>query len=199
MKPNFLQTSMKTIILFCGKIATGKDAISNALHTILEKESGLKVHRTAFALSLKKKAAEKYNLDVDRLQHDREYKQMYRQLLIDFGSVERTKNPSVWVDYALSDGQDADVIVISDFRFKNELKYVKHYYQDRNEDYQVFTVKLTASKEVRQRRGWNPNPVVDNDPSECDLDEWIGHWTFQNDDDTKPHDLARLLYSYIFV
>lgn len=58
---------------------------------------------------------------------------------------------------------------MSDIRRKTDIKFFS------DEGYNIKTVRINVSEEVRQTRGWKFESGVDDVQSECDLDDF-GQW-----------------------
>lgn len=58
------------------------------------------------------------------------------------------------------------IVIISDIRRKNDIKYFKE------NSFNIRTVRISASDEIRENRGWKFENNVDNVQSECDLDDY---------------------------
>lgn len=57
-------------------------------------------------------------------------------------------------------------MIVSDIRRKTDIKYFK------DEAYNIKTIRINASDEVRCSRGWIFENGIDNVQSECDLDDF---------------------------
>lgn len=123
----------KHIILFGHRKQHGKDTCCDLAELIL-RDKEISYCRTFFAKKLKQMAADKYDLDVDKMEFD-EYKnskpehlngKTVREVLIDIGNGERAKDPNCWVNYAYDEifQSGSNIGLISDFRFPNEAKSI---------------------------------------------------------------------------
>lgn len=80
------------------------------------------------------------------------------------------------------------IIIVSDIRRKTDIQFFK------NENYDIKTVRIEASDEVRKKRGWIFQEGVDDVQSECDLDNYE-EWDFKIDNnggDGLQHIIERL-------
>ena len=117
-----------------------------------------KVKIFSFADALKKEVCKIFNLDINRMLNDEEYKCQHRDLLRKHGQDERSKNKDVWVekvcnqiDNELSD-EYLTIVSIPDLRFQNELHYlIKKYGKE-----SVIHIHVTVSDIVMmKRKGWS--------------------------------------------
>lgn len=152
-----------SIILLSGFASSGKDFVGSILC------SKYKYKRFAFADSLKKIVAEKYNCSLEHL-HTQEGKQQichsdvlkrtFRQILIDEALELRNKDPYIFAKHCCQDilnmDSDSQNIVITDWRYPNELELIKKTFPN----YIITTVHII-------RKDQNNTPV--NDISEYQL------------------------------
>lgn len=154
-----MSKSVPTFVMLCGKRYAGKDLSAALMHAMTGWD------RDSFAYAVKVDCAKKHSLDLNLLLHNQLYKDAHRQLLIDHGTNRRATNIYYWAEEFYKKHSAADSIVIgTDLRFCSELEYL------RDQGARVITIRVVASDEARASRGWRPNPKVDTDPSECDLD-----------------------------
>lgn len=122
------------VIMISGKIRSGKDSIAKFVTNFLE-EKGKKVVNLKFAAGIKRAVAAMYEIHAEMLE-SRDFKnsrvpfldKTFRELYIDTGQALRANvAKDFWARVLLTDIQknsDADVVVISDWRFKNEAETV---------------------------------------------------------------------------
>jgi hypothetical protein len=114
----------KTIVLLSGWIGSGKDYVGD----IIEKEYGYR--KDKIAKSLKDEVSNKYNISRKLLETQEgkrtvfEKGETYRDLLIRHGEEMREKDKYYWVKNIVS--EDSASIVISDWRFIEEYKYLEN-------------------------------------------------------------------------
>lgn len=157
------------ILLISGKIATGKTYTAEAL---AERWRALGAVHASFGYELKEAAARDHGLDLERLLNDRVYKEKHRDLLICYAKASRALDPAVFVRACLqrSDKEGANILIISDFRLPEEHEQVIDFYSKCPDRPRVFTLRLSASDDVRRQRGWTEKWNVDTDSTECALD-----------------------------
>lgn len=166
---------MRKIILISGKQRSGKDTLADLL---LAQLPGFT--KAPLALELKKEywshlfrfSGHKFNLEVMD-----EMKNCYpkiRKGLIDLGAMRRAEDTAHWVKLALEVPGD---LIIPDWRYKSEALFIASFAEN-----EVIKIRMEASREVREQRGTLSN---EDDPSECDLDDYNGFdWIIPNQQDT---------------
>lgn len=158
---------MMKIICISGKRCAGKDYFADLFS---KEREGSRVYRLAD--EVKREYAETNDKDFNRLMYDREYKEQYRQGIIDLGTKERAKDSFVWckkLDAELGDG----LAIIADVRYPNEMEYFKG-------KYDVVTVRIIADDTTRKSRGWKENPTIDNSETEVLLDDYSHDFVIDN-------------------
>ena len=129
------------IILLRGFSNSGKDFIGN----ILMHQYGYK--QFSFADSLKKIVSEKYNIPLELLysqegkkmiyNNDTHYNITYRQLIIDEALKLKNNDPDIFAKHCSQSiiNMQSNImqrIIITDWRFNNELDVLKQYFPDAN-------------------------------------------------------------------
>ena len=102
------------------------------------------------------------------------YKETYRQDMIVWSEAIRNKDPGYFCELATSEGTDP-VWLVCDARRVSDMHYFKEHYKAK-----LLTVKVQASEQVRQERGWIYNKEVDDSQSECGLDHYDCDVTIDN-------------------
>lgn len=121
------------IVLLGGLCYAGKSYIANLL--VKESEAYFK---TSFAKALKDELHDAGLID-KKLLGDKEYKRSVRQLMQRYGQEKRAIAPFYWariVEGKIADTSPEGIIVIDDWRFKNEAKYFI------DKGYQVFKIYI---------------------------------------------------------
>jgi hypothetical protein len=132
-----------SIILIRGYSQSGKDFVGK----ILCKQYGYQ--RFAFADSLKLLVSNKYHVRMEQLHSQQgkmqiceedEQNRTYRQLLIDEARLARNNDDNCFAKDCCKEIQkyDAKLVVITDWRYPNELAVIKEYFPD----YNITTVHL---------------------------------------------------------
>lgn len=156
------------VILVSGKRAAGKDFVTDKIQKSFEKLN-LKVHRTSLGILNKQIYAKKHNIDVNRLEKDRKFKEEHRQEMILHHSKMDELNPEWAVKSVLeaASKEEADILIISDIRRLKDLEWFQ-----KNSPSAPILLRIDANDEVRLKRGWDPNPEKDQLPTEVELDDY---------------------------
>lgn len=148
------------IFMLTGKAGAGKDTAYGLIAHLLKDKLVL---REAFADSLKSIAK---SLTWDGVKDEKG-----RRFLQDLGKVARAYNKDVWAKMVACKitFKLADIIVITDWRFPNELDVLRKYFPD------IVTVRITGRQ---TDLGENSKDV-----SEHSLDHFVTDYTISNDSD----------------
>jgi len=134
-----LKFAKSICILVSGKAGVGKTTFANKLAELFSEDAGkdFNIALTPFAYSLKVVAG---SMGWDGVKDERG-----RIFLQDLGKVGRAYNEDMWANIAYqvvlpsSDRYPFDIVISDDWRFRNELDFVKNI-----ELYQIFTVRIEA-------------------------------------------------------
>jgi phosphomevalonate kinase len=180
-KREITQSKPLLTILISGKRFAGKDYVASLLQSALSKE-GLKVHRAAIGDANKKLYSQKVGIDLERLKHDREFKEIHRIAMIHHHSERNKENPAWSEEMVWREAQElqADVLLVSDIRTLKGLEYFERAAGN------VQVLRVHASEESRRRRGWVYDAIKDNLYTEVEMDGYLG-WTacVDNSDDSE--------------
>lgn len=173
-----------TIVMVSGKRCSGKDYFADQFEQVNEmRDNPVIVHRIPSAHLVKVELAKSSGgaIDLQRLMHDREYKDLHRDQLISLAEgKKRDISPSYWIEQGVqqfhqicntrsSDNDKPIVFLVTDFRFKDEYDYVR----ENTSCFNVFYVRVNASESTRKSRGWVYKEAVDAHSSEVDLDNMV--------------------------
>ncbi|XP_037927357.1 probable phosphomevalonate kinase [Teleopsis dalmanni] len=150
------------IILISGKRKCGKDFLSEKL----QKRLGERSQIIRISEPIKSEWAKKRNLNLEELLSDGPYKEQYRKEMIVWSDEMREKDYGYFCRAAMSKANH-DVVIVSDIRRKNDIKYFRETYGAC-----VQTIRLTCPEAIRFERGWSFTSGIDDVASECDLDEY---------------------------
>lgn len=164
-----------SIIIIRGFSQSGKDYVGN----ILCRKYGYT--RFAFADSLKKIVAQKYNCSIEQLHSQdgksqicesdpSEKKRTYRQILIDEAFTLRSSDPDIFINHCIEEikKSGAKHIVITDWRYPNEIQVLHEL------NYKIIPVHIIRADQDK-------SPV--NDESEYQLDKRTTDYTIINNMD----------------
>ncbi len=166
-RPNLSKT---ICFLFSGKAGVGKTYCADVLLNLL-KEKKLSALKFPFAFGVKAVAT--------FMEWDGNEDQRGRRFLQDIGRIGREYSPDVWVKSTFirveeSVGYPYDSIVIDDWRFNNEISYIK----DNELLYEPITIRIVAPK-----REMLKGTMEYYEPSETELDGYDFLWKITNDED----------------
>lgn len=90
-------TSLYLVICFSGKRKSGKDYVCNKFRDMLQ-ANGIKAEIRGVSYPLKEEYARLHvdDLDVERLKSDGEYKEKYREDMVEFGDKIRNEDSGYW-------------------------------------------------------------------------------------------------------
>lgn len=159
-KPNII------IIPISGRARVGKDTAAEYYNTYIKLNRNITCRSTvcSFADAVKQYAAEKYNLDLDRLYTDIKYKEENRHYLLKVGADGRSEDLYKWVKIVIKnfinnfipkqDKVKTYILFIPDNRYFNEIYYCIHYLQNLYQDFNfhVFPIHIFVSDEIMRGR-----------------------------------------------
>ncbi|XP_036199815.1 phosphomevalonate kinase isoform X7 [Myotis myotis] len=106
------------------------------------------------------------------------YKEAYRRDMILWGEAQRQADPGFFCRKVV-EGVCQPVWLVSDTRRLSDVQWFREAYGSVTQ-----TVRVVASEQSRQQRGWAFTPGVDDGESECGLDNFGDFdWVVENDGD----------------
>ncbi|KAH8410246.1 hypothetical protein KR009_009853 [Drosophila setifemur] len=180
---------MLKIVLISGKRKCGKDYISERLQKRLSDRAQI----VRISEPIKSEWAQKLQLDLSALLSDGPYKEQYRRDMIVWSDEVRSRDYGYFCRVAMEQAlahRPTPYILVSDVRRKNDIRWFQETYGLEK----VQTVRLTSSPETRFARGWTFTEGIDDVPSECDLDDFVGFdLVVANDDELSHESIDELL------
>lgn len=161
----------QVIIILSGKRKSGKDHFAKILSGRLGCDICDFVRLSA---PLKRKYAEIYELNFERLLDSTSYKEFYRDDMIRWGESQRQNNPYVFCCRA-SESCTRPIWIVTDARRPTDIEYFQTHFPGKS-----ILIRIYSSDKARHDRGWNFKEGVDDAPSECALDVGI-LWDFKID------------------
>ncbi|XP_063674624.1 phosphomevalonate kinase-like [Bolinopsis microptera] len=152
------------IILINGKRKCGKDYLALELVENLGPAVCETLH---LSTEIKREYAQLNNLDFSLLLTDSPYKDVYRKEMIALGEARRGADPGHYCRLATEHGSKQCWVVV-DNRRETDIEYFKQQYPGK-----CIVVRVTASEEIRRKRGWSWKSGVDDAESECGLDKHV--------------------------
>ncbi|XP_071964051.1 phosphomevalonate kinase-like [Antedon mediterranea] len=183
-----VKQKLSLILILSGKRKSGKDFIAQLIHERYRPNSCI----IRLSAPLKEQFAKENEMNFTELLSSSEYKEMCRAKMITWGEEQRKQNLSVFCELATKDKYDIPIWIISDARRKTDILYFQTKYSDI-----VKTVRITADMSVRQSRGFNFVPGIDDAESECGLDD-IEDWNFKVINNNREEDKLETQLALIF-
>lgn len=117
-------------------------------------------------------------MDFQRLMDASTYKEAYRSDMIRWGEEKRQADPGFFCR-KIVEGVCQPVWLVSDTRRVSDIQWFQEAYGAVTQ-----TVRVVATEESRQQRGWVFTPGVDDAESECGLDNFrTFDWVIENHGD----------------
>ncbi len=177
----------KRLLAISGKRFSGKDTLA-ALLVGRAALRNVTLETGAFAAESKRmfveeQAAHGTSVDLERLQRDREYKELWRPQLTAFTMLQLAQDPLVFcrrVADRIELSQNPSLI--TDVRLRLEVEHLRQRF-----DLQL--VRIARSDDARAASGWTYNAAVDGHETETQLDD-VGLWDEVVENDGSLEDLA---------
>lgn len=165
----------RLVLLFSGKRKSGKDFVTEALQSRLGADVCAVLRLSG---PLKEQYAQEHGLNFQRLLDASAYKEAYRRDMILWGEAQRQADPGFFCRKVV-EGVCQPVWLVSDTRRLSDIQWFLEAYGAVTQ-----TVRVVASEQSRQQRGWVFTPGVDDGESECGLDNFGDFdWVIENDGD----------------
>jgi len=161
------------VILVSGKRCVGKDFIIKMLQTQCK---GIHTNSQFYT---KKDFCRDNNLSFNAFITDRNYKEKYRKKLIDYYNEKIKDEPHIF-DMQVVKGipKDFSGYIFIDIRLSSQIDFFKQHFDN------VITLRINTSDNIRGRRGWKYDEVIDQGKMETDLDDYSFDFVFNNDHGT---------------
>ncbi|XP_042537324.1 phosphomevalonate kinase [Dipodomys spectabilis] len=165
----------RLILLFSGKRKSGKDFVTEALRSRLGNDVCAILRLSG---PLKEQFAQDHGLDFQKLLDASTYKETYRKDMIRWGEEKRQADPGFFCRKVV-EGVSQSIWLVSDTRRVSDIRWFQEAYGAVAQ-----TVRVVASEQSRQQRGWVFTPGVDDAESECGLDNFGDFdWVIENHGD----------------
>nr|XP_017531994.1 phosphomevalonate kinase isoform X2 [Manis javanica] len=146
----------RLVLLFSGKRKSGKDFVTEALQSRLGADVCAILRLSS---PLKEQFAQDHGLDFQRLLGASTYKEAYRRDMILWGEEKRQADPGFFCR-KIVEGVSQPIWLVSDTRRMSDIQWFQEAYGAVTR-----TVRVVASEQSRQQRGWVFIPGVDDDYS----------------------------------
>ena len=159
----------KLLLAISGKRFSGKDTLAALLVEHAQKR-GITLETYAFAAESKRmftdeQAAAGITVDLERLQHDREYKELWRPQLTAFTMESLARDPLVFCRSVAGRIEASSTSsLVTDVRLRLEVEHLRPRFR-------LHLVRITRSDESRAASGWKYTPSADDHRTETDLDD----------------------------
>ncbi|KAI1719740.1 phosphomevalonate kinase domain-containing protein [Ditylenchus destructor] len=176
-------------IIVGGKRKSGKDYFANKLASMLESAllfpsaESFQTYVSVCGVSypLKEEFAKLHKLDAEKLKSDGEYKETVREQMVIYGEQIRAQDPgyfcrkaleAVYREWAnsptLKSSTAVRIVIVSDCRRPSDLEFFKKDFTSNP----PILVRVDASLNVREKRGYSFTDGIDNAETECALDDF---------------------------
>nr|XP_048311543.1 phosphomevalonate kinase isoform X1 [Myodes glareolus] len=135
----------RLVLLFSGKRKSGKDFVTEALQSRL---GGNICAVLRLSGPLKEQYAREHGLDFQRLLDASTYKEAYRRDMICWGEEKRQADPGFFCRKVV-EGVSQPIWLVSDTRRVSDIQWFREVYGTVTQ-----TVRVVASEQSRQQRGW---------------------------------------------
>uniref|UniRef100_A0A8C6A4N4 Phosphomevalonate kinase n=1 Tax=Marmota marmota marmota TaxID=9994 RepID=A0A8C6A4N4_MARMA len=149
------------VLLFSGKRKSGKDFLTEALQSRLGADICAILRLSG---PLKEQYAQEHGLDFQKLLDASTYKEAYRRDMIRWGEEKHRADPGFFCR-KIVEGVSQPIWLVSDTRRVSDIQWFREAYGAAMQ-----TVRVFASEQSRQQRGWVFTPGVDDAESES-----LGH------------------------
>ncbi|CAD7674798.1 unnamed protein product [Nyctereutes procyonoides] len=163
------------VLLVSGKRKSGKDFVAEALRSRLGADVCAVLRLSG---PLKEQYAKEHDLDFQRLLDASAYKEAFRRDMIRWGEEKRQADPGFFCRKVV-EGVFHPVWLVSDTRRVSDIQWFREAFGALTQ-----TVRVVASEQSRQQRGWVFTTGVDDAESECGLDNFGAFdWVIENHGD----------------
>lgn len=115
-----------------------------------------------------------HNLNLLEMMSDSEYKEHHRLQMVEWSTELRKKDPNCFLRASIKENQ-ADqypVWILTDARRDCDIEYFEQTELFKKLNTKVIRLRIAASDQVRQQRGYVFTPSIDDAPTECGLDHY---------------------------
>jgi len=176
--PDFIPTRLRLVIILSGKRKSGKDHISTLLTNYLGYKRMQHLAILRIAGPIKKEFARNNKLDFTRLLDSTEYKENFRLAMVRWSEEYREKEGwNCFLKQAIKEQKAKDKLIwiLNDARRPCDLEYFEK--DPAFQNTRVIKLRIEANKEARVSRGWKFVNSIDDEDTECGLDDYED-WTY---------------------
>jgi phosphomevalonate kinase len=161
--------AVRRVLVLSGRRFAGKDTLAGVL-VALARERGLSLTTYAFAAESKRLLVEQMRaqgveVELERLLHDRGYKEQWRPRLTECTVAALARDPLIFCR-AVAERIECspEPAVITDLRLRGEVEYLRSRFI-------VHVLRVQRPDPLRAAAGWRETAGVDDHPTETDLDD----------------------------
>lgn len=164
----------KVVLVLSGKRKSGKDY----LETLLLQHYHQQICSFRISAPIKEEFSKKYDLNYDELLSASEYKEAYRQKMVQWSETIRSTDPNYFLRLSLwrqaSAESDKPIWLLNDARRLVDVEYFTKPNELRlnKSKTKIITVRLVCRQDVRSARGWQFTAGIDDQETECGLDSY---------------------------
>jgi len=169
---------VKKVILISGKSKSGKDFLAKRI---------IEYFPTSLLLHINESLKHEYI----KTHGDQDSSDTYRKNMIKWGEDKYREDPTIFCRMMIEQNDQLclkyPIWIIDDVKYHAEIEFFKKYFNDR-----LLLVRIEASNDIRQKRGWNDQIDV-NDDSQLDTNV---QWSFvfsNNEEDNFNEQMNNLL------
>lgn len=120
------------------------------------------------------------NLNYDEMLSDSAYKENHRLQMVEWSTEVRKKDPNYFLRLSIEENKanQCPVWILTDARRQCDIEFFEQTKQFKKANTKLFRLRISASDECRQKRGFVFTPSVDDAETECGLDQY-SNWDFQ--------------------
>ncbi|OTF71718.1 phosphomevalonate kinase-like protein [Euroglyphus maynei] len=180
----------KLLLILSGKRKSGKDYIEQLL---IERYPN-KILSFRISAPIKHEFASRNGLNYEELLSSSQYKESFRKQMVEWSESVRKQDPhyflrlSILDSYRKNNGNERPIWILNDARRPTDLQYFEPNENEinlNNNNCKRLTIRIQSDDSVRTNRGWKFTAGIDDQTTECGLDEFHD-WNYRiNNNGTK--------------
>ena len=174
--------NIKQIIVLSGKRFCGKDYVGEIMANEFKKLYNVDAIYAQPSTEIKKQFAKLRQLDFEKLQNDRNYKEIYRDKMTEFSKEQMEKHGDNYYNRLFVQNVFANTIVPTIYIVPSRFMFEIELYKLLN--IPMTLIRINTKDSVKKNRGWIYDASIDMDISEIALDgyrKW--DYIFDNNED----------------
>ncbi|XP_075675991.1 phosphomevalonate kinase [Dermatophagoides pteronyssinus] len=185
----------KLLLILSGKRKSGKDFLEQLL---MEKYPG-KILSFRISAPIKQEYAKCNNLNFEELLTSSEYKESFRKQMVEWSESIRKQDSNYFLrltildSYRKNNGHEKPIWILNDARRKTDLEYFDSNNEINLENCKKLLIRIESNDQVRKNRGWKFTNGIDDQTTECGLDNFTDWNYFIQNNGTKDELIEKLL------